>query len=829
MPQNDAAHLLEAAVRTADAPALVNWLAALPLAQRKALRGAARQLYKQMSTERWTSGTTEDGHTTHFSPTALGDARLGCAAQALALCGTADDVAGAWIESKDLMALAQRCELPCLDGLAEACLAQSPIHIGQVQELLAAGLVPRPTGEAYTIGLIALPRALHHQHNLLEYLRADPDVIPLLLDLFEVEGTGEYNLSAVDKYAKGVERQWDRIFLALCSEGFYTRATLLDHTLGTLERDWPQFRASWFSRFHDTLAPTVEEMAPHTARYLGLTQSRIPPTVTLALAALKALHAAGRVEGAALLAALQPVFFSSVKGQVAAALQLADTVVKREPPLAAMAATVALDGLQHEAADLQKKILDRLAKWGLDDAGRALLASRLDSVASVHRATAAALAGVEAASAPVQPLAAPVDAAPAGTGPADPFDPARALAPIADDETLVERAAFVLENPAEADELERVLEAMVRRAPFDDALRAQCGPLTKRARKLQDKAVAGPLARLMLRLLGEEGAIAPVPNWVKDDRMEKHLYARIQTLGDQALKGWGLPPLSAATHQGGFIAPALHAQRLVDYAAHGAKPAKAELDLAQQRLQRPGGAPQVAAPKWQVRSRSSTYADNTYTHHDLLLKPEPPTSSYDGAELNYLASQTPGALETFFAMGSREIGNNLDWWEAAWADRHFLLPLLWPVTPITAQQPMAVLLLALALAGKEPGQTATAVDVLVQSQQEGRLDGAALGQQLRALLATPLVKAKRYAASLQAAVRADARVAPTVVKLLCDMAAANIESPPKDLAALLVLLLELALSHQLPLPAYTRAALTAMKLSGKGRTVQRQLLDLPAA
>ena len=828
MPQTDTAHLLETAVRAADAPALVDWLLTLPLAQRKALRRAASQLHKQMSAERWTSGTTEDGRHTHFQPTGLGDARLGCAAQALALCGTAEDMAGAWIDTPTLIALAGRGELPCLDGLGDAYLARSPERITQVQDLVAAGLLPRPSGDAYTIGLIALPRALHHQRKLLDYLRADPDVIALLLNLFDVEGTGEYNLAAVDKYAKGSDRQWDHIFLTLCSEGFYTRATLLGRTLDTLERDWPQFRAGWFSRFHDTLAPTPDELAPHAARYLGLTQSRIPPTVTLALAALKTLHAAGRVEGAALLAALQPVFFSSVKAQVAAALQLAETVVKRDPALAAAAATVALDGLQHEAADLQKKILDRLDQWGLDDAGRALLASRLDSVASVHRAKAAALAGAETTSVPAQAVPTPIDDAPAGTGPADPFDPSRALVPIADDETLVERAAFVLENPADTDELERVFEALVRRAPFDDALRARCAPLAKRARKLQDKPACAPLAHLLLRLLGEKGAMPPVPDWRKDDRVGIQLHRRAQALGDQAVKGWGLPPLSAATHRGGFIAPALLAQRLADYAARGAQPAPAELDLARQRTLRPADAPSDNPPAWQVRSRSSIYDGKTYTHHDLLFKPEPPRSSYDGAELNCRASLTPGALDPFFAMGCREIGNNLDWWDAAWADRHFLLPLLWPVTPIGAGQPMALLLLALALGGKEPGQTATAVDALVQSQREGRLDDAALGVQLRALLATPLVKAKRYAGSLQAAVRADARVAPMVFGLLCHMAAADPESPPKDLAALLELLLELAIGHHLPLPEGTRAVLTTLKLGGKGRTVQRQLLALPA-
>jgi len=200
--------------------------------------------------------------------------------------------------------------------------------------------------------------------------------------------------------------------------------------------------------------------------------------------------------------------------------------------------------------------------------------------------------------------------------------------------------------------------------------------------------------------------------------------------------------------------------------------------------------------------------------------------TYDEALLRYAATVLPSSLESFFAAGCREIGNNLDWWEAQWQNRAYLAPLLDPTVPITASQPMAVLLLALALAGKEPGQTALAVDALVHAFMEGRLDVQALAAQMRALLASSLAMAKRYSKSLQAAMRADARLAAPVFELLCEMLAADVENPPKDLAALMELLLEIALNSQRVLPAATLGLLKELKLGGKGRAVQKNLLAL---
>jgi len=168
------------------------------------------------------------------------------------------------------------------------------------------------------------------------------------------------------------------------------------------------------------------------------------------------------------------------------------------------------------------------------------------------------------------------------------------------------------------------------------------------------------------------------------------------------------------------------------------------------------------------------------------------------------------------------MGGNIDWWEAQWQNRAYLEPLLDPATPIG---PMACLLLVLALAGKEPGQTAVAVDALVHAHAQGRFESSqALGNTLRALLATPLLKLARLPKSLQAALRADPHIAGFVFELLCAALQARPDDPPREMAALLGLLLELQIEGGRSLPLAAREALAAMKLGGSGQKLQRQLL-----
>lgn len=501
--------------------------------ERKGLRNSAVALMKLIDKARWSySDKTYAGW--GKQPT---DKQMRAASAAVVVCGTPKDAAEHYDDIDDLKALLTEFRPASLEGLADEMLAVSPMRIRDVQELIVAGLVPRPTSNEYAIGLIALPTVVREVRgeNIYDMIAADKGLRDVLLRIMEVEGTTDCSLSALDKFSHGGAKRasWSQVLRTLCDQGVLTRSALLDRTLAALENDWPQFRSSWFSRFHEELEPSVAEMAPNTHRYLALCGSRIPPTVTMAIGVLKKLDAASPLDPAKLLEALRPVLSSSVKAQVDAGLKMLDQIVERKPSRAADAASLVAPALAHASADIQKQVLRRISQWGVDDAIRRTLREYVPMVAAVNRKAleqlvaggagtgaregkaskqgapsaakeVAAVKGVGAAKAVITAkAAAPAKAPPAG-GRVPPLDPGRRLAPVESLDELVERIAYVFENPTDIDEFERVVGALVQSAPLTDESRSRFGPLLKRVPKMSGKPMARELARLVVFLLAGE-------------------------------------------------------------------------------------------------------------------------------------------------------------------------------------------------------------------------------------------------------------------------------------------------------------------------------------
>ncbi len=134
-------------------------------------------------------------------------------------------------------------------------------------------------------------------------------------------------------------------------------------------------------------------------------------------------------------------------------------------------------------------------------------------------------------------------------------------------------------------------------------------------------------------------------------------------------------------------------------------------------------------------------------------------------------------------------------------------------------------MIALALAGKEPGQTAMAVDVLVCVLLEQRCDARMLGADIGWVLQSQLGTGARYAKSLASAARAHPNMPAAVVNLLCAIFDVAADALPKDVGPLLALLLELTVSHKLALPVGARGGITRFSLTGKALAAQRDLLE----
>ncbi|CAN7403196.1 DUF6493 family protein [Polaromonas sp. LjRoot131] len=845
------------------------------------------------------------------------------------LCSSEHPPADYWmhIGVQDIAAFRQRYQpAPSSQPIEKQLRGEHNWHYRRhIHRAIVAGLIERPQTDEYVQALFF--GDLRAESNIvLKHVDADPGLAPYLLQLFDHEGTSDGSFAAVEKYCHDPALTWTQTFLTLCERGVYTRTQLLDKTLGALACDWPQFKSGWFSRFHESLAPTVDEMAVFAPRYLALCHSRIAPTVGLAMDALARLYKDGHIDDAQVCEAMQPVVTSAIKGRVLSGLELLGQVVKNTPARAASISAMAAHALAHTAPDVQKKTIACLQSWGLDAAGQEVARGYLPFVAAVNQAALGKLVG-SAGAVVTTTMSAPAGAGlsapslPSAPARLSPLDASRALQPLVHVADLVERLAYALENPDDVDEWERVAEALVRLAPIPAADQAAFLALKKRARRLEwdNKPLGFALAQLMACALGGEAtATEPMASAGAAEAglkagTHRFIAQRTLSLMAQAAAGLGLTPLSAPTHRGGFIDPRQLVARLAACQQAGTAlplsepvfalmrlvPASMDSDAARDALQQarslkdqpvvqalryalgdtvtvphdaaeqtlfvaaartrsPGtddaltlaafgsvgpNGPAAAQLDWHVSSSEPSEAGYEFRtlyvtcmpelrpaephHYGIALCAKHLTheqwqTELDASTIRFAASLQPANLEPFFAEGARALGNNVDWWEAEWQNRAYLDVLLEPTTPMT---PMACLLLAVGLAGKEPGQTALAVDALARSVQDGRLDVTAMGQTLARLWATPLVKGPRLAKSLTAAAQAHAAMPAAVFALLCAMAEVQPGAPRKDLSPLLELLLELKLAQGLALPATTRTALQAMRLSGKSKLAVKEILS----
>ncbi len=755
-------------------------------------------------------------------------------------------------------------------------------HIAAALQLAAEGLSPYVFDDEGVTQLIAMPRWNHYTR---EYLVENRETLqPVLLKIFEVEGNSEDNLAGIDKYCK-TDRTWAWQLERLCEDGWYSRAQLLDCCLGTLERDWPQFRAGWFSRFHDQLAPTLEEMAPNAARYLGLLQSRIPPTVTLALKACAKLFDKKVLEQKELLEALPPVLLSAVKAQITAALKILDSVVKRDPASANAASLVAIAGLQHTDPDVQQAIVERIAKWGMDADGREALQGMAPYVVASVRPMLDGLL----ASGPVPAVAEWREIVlPQSARPMSPLDPSRALPVPASLDDLVAICARLLEDESDLDLFEVAFAALLRAMPFTDENRARFAPVLKRARKVKmdpyemKSCVSGEFARFLLRVVAGEQL--------------ECTHGRKGALGVLVERFEDASTFDLATHRGGFIDPAVLVQRAMElgaaverlplrvqvrallrlapmedaamlaaargltatpfsqalcYALGGDWPAQPDqaLCLAASRIRHPRADDPVASrtfgtglPDGAMAARVVLYNEFVKSQYgdfvrarvnvpapqpavdSLLLAPYRYQDFWNASEALILfgASLFPSSHEAVYADALPGLAQNLQYADVQWHHGAWVRLLGEPVTEMT---PAATKTLALALMGKDPGRLARAVDAFVAASLDGRLDVEALGQSLLDLIPLEYFMAARLAASLAMSAAADPGMPPVVLALLGRLCAMPAGEVPRDMAKLLQLMQELVLQYRLRPQAAALADLESLRLTGKAHTVRRSLLE----
>jgi hypothetical protein len=448
-----------------------------------------------------------------------------------------------------------------LSNWAETLVDIAPRNWRLARRLVREGLSRKPTSAGYTLGM--LERASFHWGKgaapLADQLLEDRALLEdEVFRLFEVEGAGELSLGAHDKYSSSIH-SWEEALAVLAVGGHLPRPRLLDASLDALSRDLPQFQAGWFSRFHERLAPTLEERIERHERYSALLTSRIPPKVSFALEALVRVDASGRPRSRELCEQLRPALRAPSRKTAAAAVKLLARIAHENADLRPAALLALTEALSHERPDVQDAALKVIEKHGSRNDSHLLAAmnGRAAGVASSVRSRVCEWIG----------SAALVKADPAAFEAVAPL-PARTVdvVPIDDIDELIDACAHILEQPDRPDEIERVLAGvslLCDAAPEEVGRRA--APLLKRARALVKDAdrnapLAAELARVVVAWLTGETPERLSPSPKMD--VPAFLSARLEGLVARVASRRPAPLLAAPTRTDGVLAPLSLVDRL---------------------------------------------------------------------------------------------------------------------------------------------------------------------------------------------------------------------------------------------------------------------------
>jgi hypothetical protein len=197
------------------------------------------------------------------------------------------------------------------------------------------------------------------------------------------------------------------------------------------------------------------------------------------------------------------------------------------------------------------------------------------------------------------------------------------------------------------------------------------------------------------------------------------------------------------------------------------------------------------------------------------------TWSRSVSAIRTVQSICPVNSEAVFAIGAVTLARNLDWWEAQWANRTYLEPLLDPDVPL---RPLALLLLVLGLAAKQPGEHGLATDAAIAAIHDGRVDGERLGTVMAELLPTGLIKSARWAKTLGDVARVSPLHAHVVQVALARSLRGDPKRYPRDLHALVELFKELVVDTRSQVDQDTREFLGRITGSGKLARAARTIL-----
>ncbi|WP_170773366.1 DUF6493 family protein [Ruegeria lacuscaerulensis] len=482
-------------------------------------------------------------------------------------------------------------KLSWIDAWAEAAVEDNPRLIDAVHLLNRKRLCSIPQTDAYILGYYAIQAGVPDNARD-QFLSQD------VWRFFEVEGGGDLSLAAHDKYS-GPRAGWADVLRALSENGDLDRQRLLDSSLEALKRDFAQFRAGWYSRFHTALEPSDAEIVERVDQYLGLLNSAVPPTVAFAVKALKRVDKCGELDAKALLDAIEPALQSHQKSTALNALSLLKSCAKRNPDRVAEIAETATSSLISEVGDVQTRAVDLIESLGqMHNAGvQTAMADYLDVVTPTVRARLVDTAPLAEAEITDFPVPRP-----------EPFEPVSSV------DEAVSAYLALLEDCHDPFLIEQAFDGIAR---FGAEAAPLLGPLKKRANQIRTRDLEGGFSpgKYFQRPISVAGLswangsdfdaeLQPYleprysghqPLGISPHSFEGIFAARAKELLSFVQAGHSVPMLSAPSDNRGCVDPLRLIDRLEHYRGLGVRPGGMDFRLAILRLGSEGREKALAA------------------------------------------------------------------------------------------------------------------------------------------------------------------------------------------------------------------------------------------
>lgn len=765
-----------------------------------------------------------------------------------------------------------------LQVFAERLLDTSTLHFKTVTNLFECGLLDKPRSNGYIAGLIASCSWPNKNRNglaecLLSKAHFTTDDVWLL---FRFDGTAESCLAGADKYLTNREESWQTVLVAFSKQGILDRQRLLDESLGALSCGFNQFRASWFSRFHEALEPTVSERVQRSQSYVRLLNSTVSPTVSFALTAILSIDKASPFAFRDLAAPLAEMLSCKSKQTVLAALKLLERCADREPSERKAICLVACTALLSNHAEVQSKVINLIAKIAdqHDSALKQCLVRYMPALsASVKANLPRFFQSIgENVSRMIQHDRPPLVESSAPK--------ARILTPINNLDDLVLKAAFVLEHPEAYCDYELVLDGILRNCALTESdFGKRTAPLLQRAqvlyRKTGDADTCDTLIRSLCRLIitwvtdeCPDDSTSSRP-WLVDTAFRALHRLRMQAITERVRSRLAMPLLSLPTDEFGWLEPddlwarlkfgvvnddpwdkcfALLRLRTVDdnsvesITGNSKHPA---VLFARSRLQTAESRENLN--DWLIEygvSLSSAFIS-------LNMKPKP--SSVFPTDMRNLPAQlhphvaqevllegslVPNLQQQYFASGAWRLLGCLQYTRVPDKAARFYLHFLQDHSISPGKQ--GSLLLVLAVSTDDQDISMAGIDTFIMLIAQQRLDFTSTATAMNALfrhgdcvqanrccheflatngmsdfLRSNCIKANRWAKNFSTIAKASPEHSHLVYRLLQHVLSTPLAVPPRDLHFILELLVELQAEHGGTLQPEAIACLTRIKSSGK--------------